>query len=60
MNSWQAKCREWHCLSFHTFSLPEHRCVQMLVKNLDKHMPKSTIQEELEALNIHVQGVTQL
>jgi hypothetical protein len=34
--------------------------VRLLVKNLGKGMPESVVREELEALNIHVQGVTQL
>jgi hypothetical protein len=46
-------------VSFHT-SLPEERCVRLLVKNLGKGMPESVVREELEALNIRVQGVTQL
>jgi hypothetical protein len=47
-------------VSFHTFSLPEERCVRRLVKNLGKGMPESVVREELEALNIRVQGVTLL
>jgi hypothetical protein len=34
-------------VSFHTFSLPEDRCVRLL-KNLCKHMPESVVREELE------------
>jgi hypothetical protein len=41
-------------VSFHTFTLPEDRCVRLLVKNLGKGMPKS------DSLDIHVQGVVQL
>ena len=47
-------------VSFHTFTLPEDRCVPLLVKNLGRGMPESVVREELEALNIRVQGVTQL
>jgi hypothetical protein len=47
-------------VSFHTFSLPEVRCISLLLKNLGKHMPESVVREELEILGIHVQGVLQL
>jgi hypothetical protein len=47
-------------VSFHTFSLPEDRCVRLLLKNLGKHMPESVAREKLETLGIHVQGVLQL
>jgi hypothetical protein len=47
-------------VSFHTFTLTEDRCVQLLVKNLGRVMPESVIREELESLNIRVQGVMQL
>ena len=47
-------------VSFHTFTLPEHRCARLLVKNLSSGMPESVVREELESLNICVQGVTQL
>jgi hypothetical protein len=43
-----------------TFSLPEDRCVRLLVKNLGRQMPASVVQEQLEALGIRVQGVMQL
>jgi hypothetical protein len=46
-------------VSFHT-SLPEDRCVRLLVKNLGKRMAESVAREELEALYICVQRVTQL
>ena len=46
-------------MSFHT-SLPEDRCVRLLVKNLGKGMSESAVREELESLNIRVQGVMQL
>ena len=47
-------------MSFHTFTLPEDRCVRLLVKNLDRGMPESVVRQELESLNIRVQGVIQL
>ena len=47
-------------VSFHTFTLPEDRCVRLLVKNLGRSMPESVVRDELEFLNIRVQGVTQL
>jgi hypothetical protein len=46
-------------VSFHT-SLPVDRCVRLLLKNLGKGMPESVVREELESLNIRVQGVMQL
>jgi hypothetical protein len=39
---------------FHT-SLPEERCVRLLLKNLTKHMPESIVREKLESLNIRAQ-----
>ena len=47
-------------LSFHTFTLPEDRCVRLLVMNLGRSMPESVVREELKSLNIPVQGVTQV
>jgi len=47
-------------VTFHTFTLPEDRSVRLLVKNLGRGTPESVVQEELESLNIRVQGVTQL
>jgi hypothetical protein len=47
-------------VSLHTFTLPEDRCVRLLVKNLGRVMPESDIREELESLNIRVQRVMQL
>jgi hypothetical protein len=47
-------------VTFHTFSLPEDRCVRLLVKNLGRQMPESVVRQELEALGIRVQGVMQL
>jgi hypothetical protein len=34
--------------------------VRLLVKNLGREMPESVVREELEALDIYVQGVMQL
>jgi hypothetical protein len=47
-------------VSFHTFSLPEDRCVGLLLKKIGKRMPEAEIREELEALQINVQAVMQL
>ena len=47
-------------LNFHTFTLPEDRCVRLLVTDLGKGKRESVALEELESLNIRVQGVTQL
>jgi len=47
-------------VSFHTFTLPEDRCARLLVKNLGRGKPESVVREELESLDIRVQGVTQL
>jgi hypothetical protein len=52
--------REDKGVSFHTSSLPEDRCVRLLLKNLGKRMPEAEIEEELEALSISVQAVMQL
>jgi hypothetical protein len=32
-------------VSFHTYSLPEDRCVRLLVKNLGKRMPERVVRE---------------
>jgi len=67
INSWRVPSRcqrttvprlEGGC--FQTFTLPEDRCVRLLVKNLDRGMPESVVREEPESLNIRFQGVTQL
>jgi hypothetical protein len=47
-------------VTFHTFCLPEDRCVRLLVKYLGRQMPESFVRKELEALVIRVQGVMQL
>ena len=41
-------------VSFHTFTLREDRCVQLLVKNVGRSMPESVVLEELESLYIRV------
>jgi hypothetical protein len=46
-------------VSFHTFTLTEDRCVRLLVKNLGRGMPEHVVREELESVNIRVQGVMQ-
>jgi hypothetical protein len=45
---------------FHTFKIPEDRCVRLLVKNLGRGMPESAVREELEDMKIHVQGVMEM
>jgi hypothetical protein len=47
-------------VSFHTFTLPEDPCMRLLVKKLGSGMPESVVGEELESLNIRLQGITQL
>jgi len=47
-------------VTLHTFTLPEYRCVRLLVKNLSRGMPESVDLEVVESLTIRVQGVTQL
>jgi hypothetical protein len=39
-------------VSFHTFTLPEDRCVRLLGKNLDRGRPESVVREKLESLDI--------
>jgi len=46
--------------SIHVFTLPEDRCVLLLVKNLGSGIPESVFWEELESLKFRDQGVTQL
>jgi hypothetical protein len=46
-------------LSSHNNTLPENRSVRLL-KNLGRGMPESVVREELESLNIRVEGVMQL
>jgi hypothetical protein len=41
-------------VSFHTFTLPEDRCLRLLVKNLGKGMSESVVREELESLDMRV------
>jgi hypothetical protein len=38
-------CKEG--VSFHTFTLPENRCVRLLVKKLVRGMPERVVREEL-------------
>ena len=40
--------------------LPEDRCARLLMNNLGRGMPESIVREELESLDISVQGVRQL
>jgi len=47
-------------VNFYTFSIPEVRCVRLLVKNLGKKIPESVVREDLEALSNRVQGIMQL
>jgi hypothetical protein len=39
-------------VNFHTSSLPEDRCVWLLVKNLGRHMLEDVVWEELESLGM--------
>jgi hypothetical protein len=41
-------------VSFHT-SLPEDRCVRLLINKLGRDMPESVVREERESLDIHIQ-----
>jgi hypothetical protein len=45
---------------FHTFSLPEDRFTQLLIKIFGRRMPEDVVREELGALGICVQGIKQL
>jgi hypothetical protein len=47
-------------VSFHNYSLPEDRCVPLLLKNLGKRMTEAEFKEEQEAFFISVQAVMQL
>jgi hypothetical protein len=46
-------------VSFH-ISLPEDRCVRLLLNNLGIRMTEADFREEVEALHIHVQAPVQL
>jgi hypothetical protein len=46
-------------VSFHA-TLPEDRCVRLLVKKCCRRKPEGVVREELESLNICVEGVIQL
>jgi hypothetical protein len=41
-------------VSFHNFTLPEDRCVRLLVKKLGRGMPENVVREELEYLNLQM------
>jgi hypothetical protein len=47
-------------VSFHTFSLPEDRCVHLLIRTLGRPMPDSVVREDLQALGVRVQWFMQL
>jgi hypothetical protein len=51
---------EYKGVRFHNFSLPEDRCMRLLLKNVGKRMPEAEIKEEPEALIISVRAVMQL
>ena len=55
----QGSIDEGEGVSFHT-TLPEDRCVRLLVKKLGRGMTESVVWEELESLDIRVHGVTKL
>jgi hypothetical protein len=44
---------------FYAFSLPEDRCLCLLVKTLGRQMPEEVVQKKLGILWICVQGVVQ-
>lgn len=44
-------------MCFHTISLPQNRCVRLMVKPLGRHMREDVVREELGNLGICVQGV---
>jgi hypothetical protein len=47
-------------VNFHIFTLPEDRCVRLLVKNLGRGMPDGVVREEMEALDIYIEEIIQL
>jgi hypothetical protein len=49
-----------HGESFDTFTQKKDLCVRLLAKNLGRCVPESVVREELESLNIRVQGVPHL
>jgi hypothetical protein len=51
---------EGKVVSFHTFSIPEGRCIRLLLKKVGMQMPEPKIKDELEALLMNVQAVMQL
>jgi hypothetical protein len=46
-------------VTFHTFALPEDRCVRLLVRNVGRRMPEGIV-KELENFGITVQAMLQL
>lgn len=48
------------CVSADTFSLPEDRCVNLLLKSLGKRMPEAESRKKLEVMHINAQAVIQL
>jgi hypothetical protein len=48
------------CVGFHTFALPEDAEVRLLIKKLGRQMLESVVREDLEALDISVQGIMQI
>jgi hypothetical protein len=51
---------EREVVRFHTITFTEDRCVSLLLKNVGRVMHENFVCEDLEFLNIRVQGVTQL
>ena len=47
-------------VSFHNFAILEDHWTRLLVKNLGRGMPESVVRDEVESLNIRVQGITEL
>jgi len=47
-------------VSFHTSTLTEDCCARLLVNNQGRGMPESVVRQEIEALKIRVQMITQL
>jgi len=47
-------------MNFHTFSLPHEGCVRLQVKELSRGTPENFVSEEIESLNICLQGILKL
>ena len=47
-------------VSFHTITLPEDRCVRLLITILGRQVPEDVVREEVDNIGICVQGVLQL